>query len=95
MEVINMTKTMSLKELRPQLPKVIKDLDSKMDRFIITKRGKPVAVMMAVDDFEGLVETLEIMSDKKLMRDIKKAQADVKAGRVIPFEKIKKDLGRV
>ena len=41
-----MTKSVTLKTLRPKLPKIIEEIDSKMDRFIITKRGRPVALMI-------------------------------------------------
>ena len=61
-----MTKSVTLKALRPRLPKIVDEIDSKMDRFIITRRGKPVALMMAIDDYESLLETLDILSNSKL-----------------------------
>ena len=85
-----MVKSISLKELRPKLPKLIEEVDSKMDRYIITKRGRPVALMMAIDDYESMVETLEILSDKKLMARIKRAEAEVKRGIFVPFEDVRK-----
>lgn len=90
-----MTKNMTLKNLRPKLPQVVKDIDSKMDRFIITKRGKPVAMMMSIDDYETLLETIDILSDTKLAKRIKQAEKDVKAGRVKSLEDIEKELGIV
>jgi len=90
-----MTKSISLKNLRPKLPKVITEIDSKMDRFIITKRGKPVALMMSIDDYEGLLETLNILSDKKLMKGIKEAQKEVEKGNLKALEDIEKELGIV
>ena len=90
-----MLKNISLKELRPKLPSLIKDVDSKMDRYIITKRGRPVALMMAIDDYDSLIETLEILSDKKLAARIKRAEAEIKRGIFVPFEVTKKDKGVV
>ena len=90
-----MTKNISLKQLRPKLPKVISEIDSKMDRFIITKRGKPVALMMSIDDYEGLIETLDILSDKKLMKRIKAAEADIKNGDLTSLEEVERELGIV
>jgi antitoxin YefM len=37
-------------------------------------------VVISVEDLEGLEETLEILSDPRLMRRIRKAQAEVNAG---------------
>lgn len=88
-----MTKNVTLKELRPRLPKIIDDVDRKMDRFVITRRGKPVALIMAVDDYESVLETLDIMADKKLLKKIKKAREDVRKGRRAPLYMIDKELG--
>ena len=43
-----MVTTLSLKQLRPSLPKVIKRIDGRLDRYIVTKRGKPVVVMFSI-----------------------------------------------
>ena len=62
-EVTTMVNTISVRELRPTLSKVIDNIHKKFDRYVITKRGKPEVVMMSIDDYEGLLETLEIESD--------------------------------
>lgn len=90
-----MVNTITLKELRPELPKVIKDIDKKLDRYIITKRGKPVAIVMSVDDYEGFLETIEILSNKKLMRKIKKAKKEVKEGKTISLEELRQKIEKV
>ena len=90
-----MTKSVTLKALRPKLPQIIDEIDSKMDRFIITKRGKPVALMMAIDDYESILETIDILSDKRLMKRIRKAEEDISKGNVKMLSEIEKDLGLV
>lgn len=90
-----MTKNVTLKNLRPRLPKIINEVDRKMDRFIITRRGKPVALLMSVEDYESVLETLDILSDAKLVKRIKKAREDVKKGRSTPLKLIEKELGLV
>ncbi|MFH0764210.1 MAG: type II toxin-antitoxin system Phd/YefM family antitoxin [Candidatus Omnitrophota bacterium] len=88
-----MTRNVTLKALRPRLPRIIDDIDSKMDRFVITRRGKPVALMMSVDDYESLLETLDILGDKGLMKKIRKAEAEIKKGNFKTLDKIDKELG--
>lgn len=90
-----MTKSVTLKALRPRLPKIIDEIDAKMDRFIITKRGKPVALMISMDDYESLLETLDILSNTHLTKKIKAAEADVAGGRIKALERIEKELGIV
>ena len=87
-----MVHTIALKELRPDLPDVINGIDRKLDRYIVTKRGKPIVVMMSVDDYEGLIETLDILSDKEAVKRIKKAKQEIKQGKTISWEALKKEL---
>jgi prevent-host-death family protein len=90
-----MIKSVNLKVLRPRLPRIIEDVDSKMDRFVITKRGRPVALLMSIDDYESMLETLDILSNTRLMKRIKQAEGDVRKGRVRSLDKIEKELGVV
>jgi len=90
-----MTKSVTLKALRPRLPQIIDEIDAKMDRFVITKRGKPVALMISVDDYESLLETLDVLSNTHLAKNIKVAEADMAAGRIKALKDIEKELGIV
>ena len=90
-----MVNTISVRELRPKLAEVLKIIHDRFDRYIITKRGQPEAVIMSVDDYESILETMEIQSDKALMRRIKKAEKEIKQGKGTSLEKIKKELGLV
>ena len=88
-----MVHTMTLKKLRPELPRVMERIDKKLDRYVITRRGEPVAVMMSVDDYEALMETLDILNDPVTMRRLKQAEREMKKGLGIPWGKVKKKLG--
>ena len=90
-----MTKFVTLKYLRPKLPEIINEVSSKMDRFIITKRGKPAALLIAIEDYENILETLDILSDKKLMKKIKQAERDIENGNVKKLDNVEKELGIV
>ncbi|MDP2940064.1 MAG: type II toxin-antitoxin system Phd/YefM family antitoxin [Candidatus Omnitrophota bacterium] len=90
-----MVNTISVRELRPKLAEVLKIIHDRFDRYIITKRGQPEAVIMSVDDYESILETMEIQSDKSLMRRIKKAEKEIKQGKGTSLEKIKRELGLV
>ena len=85
-----MTNTLSLKQLRPELPRVIESIDEKFDRFIITKRGKPIVVMMSIDDYESLIETLDILEDKETMKRVRKGEDEIKAGKTRSWQEVKR-----
>lgn len=87
-----MVHSISLKELRPELPSVINNIDAKLDRYIVTKRGKPVAVLMSPADYESLLETIDILSDKQAVERIKHSKNQIKRGETVSLEDLKKQI---
>jgi len=69
-----------LATVKNRLSEVVDRLEREHGRVVITKHGRPAAVVMSVEDLEGLEETLNILSDPKLMRRIRKADAEIAAG---------------
>jgi PHD/YefM family antitoxin component YafN of YafNO toxin-antitoxin module len=57
------------------------DQAAKHEILAVTRRNKEVMAVMSWELYEGLLETLEVLSDPKLMNDLKKGIEDVKAGR--------------
>jgi len=49
--------------------------------------------VMSQAEYESLIETLEILGDAQLMADLAASDEDVAAGRVIPWGKVKRELG--
>jgi len=71
---------MPLAEVKNRLSEVVERLEREHGRVVITKHGRPAAVVLSIDDLEGLEETLEVLSDAKLMRRIRRAEAEITAG---------------
>jgi len=90
-----MVNTITLKELRPKLPDVINSIDGRLDRYIVTKRGRPVAAMMSIDDYEGLLETIEILSDKQTVKRIKQSKKEIAEGKTVSLKDLRKRLENV
>lgn len=87
--------TISVRDLRPKLAKVLKSISDRFDRYIITRRGNPEAVIMSIDDYESILETMDIQSNKALMPRLSKAEKEKKSGRGRSLDDIKKELGLV
>jgi antitoxin YefM len=58
----------------------------------VTKNGSPVAVILAVEDYESLMETLEILSDRQAVADIRKAGQQMAQGQVYGEEQVQAAL---
>ena len=67
-----------ISEVRAHLPEVVNQVRKSRKRYIITRQGKAVAVMISPDE----LETLEIMADRELIKSLIRAEADVKEGRL-------------
>ena len=52
---------------------IIRKIGSSDDTIAITKNGVPEAVLLSMSKFEGLIETIEILSDEKAMKSIRKS----------------------
>ncbi len=85
--------TFTVSEARKNLYDLVDAVDNQLRSFLIVHNGQPAAVLMPIDEVESWQETLEIMADKKLVKNIKKGEADIKAGRVVPLEEVMKKLG--
>jgi len=90
-----MVNTISIRELRPKLASIVKSVHERFDRYIITKRGRPEAVIIGIEDYESILETMDIQSDKALMRRLRNADADIRKKRGVLLENVRKELGLV
>ena len=70
-----------LADVKNRLSEVVDRLEREHGRVIITKHGRPAAVVLSIEDLEGLEETLQLLADPKVMRRIKKANAELAEGK--------------
>ena len=70
-----------LAEVKNRLSEVVDRLEREHGRVVITKHGRPAAVMLSLEDLESLEETLAVLSDPGLMAAIAEADAEVATGR--------------
>jgi prevent-host-death family protein len=75
-------RTQSLAAVKAHFSQVIEEVAGTHERVTVTKNGSPVAVILAVEDYESLMETLEILSDPRARSDIKHAQEAMSGGEV-------------
>jgi len=73
-----------LGEVKTRLSELVERIEREHGRVVITKHGRPAAVLMSIDDLESLEETLEIMSDPELMAGIREAQEESARGELTP-----------
>jgi antitoxin YefM len=67
--------TISLADAKTNLSRVVEDAVTTHLRTTITKNGRPVVVLMAVEDLESMEETIAVLSDPRAMAAIREAEA--------------------
>ncbi len=55
---------------------------------MVTRNGRPAAVILSPDDLESLEETLAVLADQDLVRQLRDSQDDLAAGRVHGIEEL-------
>lgn len=78
-----------LAEIKKRLSEIVDGVEGRHDRVVLTRRGRPAAVIISPDELESLEETLALMSDSKAMREIRKAEEAVRAGEVVSADELR------
>ena len=55
--------TLPLAEIKKRLSEIVDGVEARHDRVVLTRNGRPAAVLISPEDLESLEETLEILSD--------------------------------
>jgi antitoxin YefM len=84
---MTMQEQMPLAEVKNRLSEVVDEVEREHARVVITKHGRPAAVVVSAVDLESLEETLDIMGNAALLADIKEAVMELAAGAAIPLSK--------
>lgn len=71
-------KTLSISEAKMKLSALIDSLGVSDEEVVITKNGRPAAVLVSPDEYEGWKETLAVRSDSELMEEIKEGLQTLK-----------------
>lgn len=71
-------KILSLSEAKMKLSQLIEQVNAVDEEIVITKNGKPSAVLISPDEYEGWKETIKIKSDPDLIKEIKQGLAALK-----------------
>lgn len=68
--------TLNLTDARARLSDLADEVTKTHEHVTITRNGVPAMVLLSADEYEGLVETLEILRDPQATADMRLAQAE-------------------
>ena len=88
-----LSSTLPASQARKNFYTMLDEVNTKLKSFTITLHGKVKAVVINPDELESWRETIEIMSDKKLVKKLKQSQEEIKRGEYVTEKELFKDLG--
>ena len=90
--MIQTMETLPLADVKARLSELIARVQQQHDQVTVTRNGRPVAVVVSIDEWESLQETLEILSDPAAVAAIVEARDAVSRGEVFTTNDILTDL---
>lgn len=90
MTIIQVMTTISLADAKAHLSAVLDEVRDTHERVVITRNGRPEAVVLSVSDLEALEETLDLLSTPGAMAEIREAEAEIARGDAIDADELRR-----
>lgn len=78
-----MTETLPLAHIKAHLSEVVDRVEHHHERVVLTRNGRPAAILVSFDDLEALEDTLDLLSDPQARKEIDQARAEIAKGHVV------------
>ncbi|MGQ0547308.1 MAG: type II toxin-antitoxin system Phd/YefM family antitoxin [Betaproteobacteria bacterium] len=84
-----MAKILPISEVKARLPELVSGVAEREEEIVVTRNGKPAAMLVSYTEYERLKATLDVLSDPGLMRQIRESEAEIAAGKKgLSFEEV-------
>jgi antitoxin YefM len=86
------SQTVPIRELRSNLSRLLSDVADRRDHVIVTRNGRPAAVLVPIDEYEALEETAEILADPAALAAIDTGVAELERDDAVALEDLRAEL---
>jgi prevent-host-death family protein len=91
--ILVMSETLPLAEVKAKFSEMVDRVEHTQDRIIVTRNGRPAAVMLSPDELASLEDTLDLLSDRDAMREIHDARRAHASGDYITGDDLRRRFG--
>ena len=84
--------TLPLAEVRANLSKLVDETVRTHQRIEVTRKGRRAGVILSADDYDSIMETLAILSDRELMREVREAEAEAESGQIYTLDEVTEEM---
>ena len=78
--------TLPVTEAKQRFTEIVRGAEKYFDRYLVTKNGKEAAVLMSAEEYENLLETLDVLAYKREVRALAEGSAQAKRGQTTSIE---------
>jgi len=84
-----MAKILPISEVKARLPELVTGVEEREEEVVVTRNGRPAAMLVSYAEYERLKETLDVLSDPDLMAQIRESEAYFASGKKgLSFEEV-------
>lgn len=84
--------TLPLAEVRANLSKLVDEAVRTHQRIEVTRQGRRAAVILSAEDYDSIMETLDILSDQQLMGEVRAAEAEAEGGQIHTLDDVTEEM---
>ena len=84
-----MLRTLPISEVKARLPELVTGVSEREEEIVVTRNGRPAAMLVSYEDYQRQRDTLEILSDPDMMTEIRRSRRFyAKKGKGLSFEDV-------
>jgi antitoxin YefM len=87
-----MAKTVSVRELRSNLSRLLDDVSDRRDHVLVTRNGTPAAALVPIDEYEALEETAEVLSDPDALTALEAGLGEIARDETVTLVDLRSEL---
>ena len=70
----SVSKTLPISEVKARLPELVTGVAEREEEVVVTRNGRPAAMLVNYDEYRRQRDTLDILSDPAMMRQIRQSR---------------------
>jgi prevent-host-death family protein len=84
-----MAETLPLAQVKSRFSEMVDRVEHTQDRIVVTRNGRPAAVLISLEELASLEDTLELLSDVAAMRELSEARDGYEAGEFVTGDELR------
>jgi antitoxin YefM len=88
-----MARIVPFTEARARLTELLDEVEARHEHLVITRKGRPAAVVVSPEEWDAIEETLEVLQDGGTLDALRESEEDVKADRLFSLHEVRRELG--